>query len=503
MLASGHCCECQRSAGFFTSLSVCYECSRFVCSKCSTCDTYVSKLRNTVTLCRSCSVITKSTCPHCAVRNQQWDNKSAVTCTSITGNQVIFSSNCSKQHTSSTVLCSESTFYNRIMEYNTLSVDMEDFGTEPSALFIEVHTWSIHTPVLPIDDVLDTLLGHLKQLDHDILLRVDGGPLNDYDQVCKFNTLVTELELKVRGNRVAGIVIELPFDRLVSLVSVPDSIFHKSTVYPCCRYHITTESVLEFTSDMKVIVDTLQSTFRRIHCTLHITIDSPCPSLVPVFTVLHQYKDTLKGVVISLQRSLGGLFNALSDSGVDQSPLSQSTSPMEVLTRLQHDSSGLLSNHDFYPVCVGRPLEGLIRLLGYGSIHLRPHPWCLFTAVLVYVNDSPVSMHDLIDIKLFYTLMSKYTGKSSSSDIKSWWVAHKTQKVLKKCVRPQYSAYIPELIRVLSQPLDLESQSVQFVTIHNQMDLGCFDSSRRSKCFNLTASLGDPNSLASSCTPCF
>jgi hypothetical protein len=177
---------------------------------------------------------------------------------------------------------------------------------------------------------------------------------------------------------------------------------------------------------------------------------------------------------------------------------------------------------DFFPMAYAEVAEPIMAILGYGNFRIRPSPQCAMLAVLVNHDKSELkfeSLNRLLDVEQFFKKMQvlahklrpKNVESSTNSDLAaplenpeiSFWTARKVQKILEKCMlRKNLTPTLASVFSSKESELEVWARELQFVIVHNNMDLASMDVMKRVKCFNMKNSILHENEVTCNCMGC-
>jgi uncharacterized radical SAM superfamily Fe-S cluster-containing enzyme len=170
-------------------------------------------------------------------------------------------------------------------------------------------------------------------------------------------------------------------------------------------------------------------------------------------------------------------------------------------------TEGSIRLEDFFPASMASVLEPLLSAMGYGRFPLRASPFCGFVACLVNTErHRSLSFNRIFDFEKFHREMTPLLPKiKSASAFSSFFLASQIKKILQ--TSGQGGLELPDLFSYLTvKERAVETQrfiqNMQFLVVHNNMDLGTVDIARRCRCASITTSKATPNGLAAQCTQC-
>lgn len=183
-----------------------------------------------------------------------------------------------------------------------------------------------------------------------------------------------------------------------------------------------------------------------------------------------------------------------------------SIDPFEFLQLIQRVTGNELRVDDFFAASMASVLEPLLETMNYGKFSLRTSPFCGFVACLLNTEKyGSVPFNRIFNYEKFYNEMTPLLPKlKGASAIGSFFLASQVKKILQSCA---LQPGIPDLFSYLIDKGKAEDtrhfiQNLQFIVVHNNMDLGAVDIVRRCKCSAITSSKATPNGIAAQCTGC-
>ena len=156
-----------------------------------------------------------------------------------------------------------------------------------------------------------------------------------------------------------------------------------------------------------------------------------------------------------------------------------------------------------------------LKLLGYGNFSLSTAEQCVLVCPIINTEVHRFRpLEQILNVRKFLaevaSSLNKFFFKSGDERLSTWkhfFAARKVQKALDKNTVKRFRDFSPNLAALFSSPSKMESverfaKNLQLIVIHNQMDLGCIDMSRRNKCTNIKASVLSDSEPASCCLNC-
>lgn len=172
----------------------------------------------------------------------------------------------------------------------------------------------------------------------------------------------------------------------------------------------------------------------------------------------------------------------------------------DLIQHIKAISGGELDEEDFVPISVSSVLEPFLELVGIGRFSIRPGSHCGLAACFFStptINSASVSKH--IDLMKFNERM-----KPLLPTIQSKGIGFFTARSIKKAIKSASKQKLPDLVSMMADssqaPVINEFvDKLQFLVIHNHMDVATMDMSRRCECSVVTL---ENNSVVASCTGC-
>eukprot|EP00696_Hemimastix_kukwesjijk_P017592 gnl/Hemi2/6275_TR2153_c0_g1_i1.p1 gnl/Hemi2/6275_TR2153_c0_g1~~gnl/Hemi2/6275_TR2153_c0_g1_i1.p1 ORF type:complete len:458 (-),score=70.27 gnl/Hemi2/6275_TR2153_c0_g1_i1:75-1448(-) len=452
-------------------------------------------LYNTHSMCAKCSLVDR--------RGLEW--KPAVVVEK--DRQVFLNFNCPHHGNVSTLYCSNSAFFERMLSFSNPLQQPSNSVSDIEDLLSRLHI-TPQSPNLPLmaevsvfrsgawiaDDALKNELLHYKSLyprDCQFLLKLNGGLAND------MNVLNSKVKMLLAVAPGLPFLVETSIERICSLAQLPDSCLLHRRVHPSVRYYLRTGDealcVRELT-DMFTVLRQIQ----QLHVVLVLCVEPPFPDLTSILGLLRANRGLVQYIVLSLERAPRTIMDTLQGNG------SSSVDPFALLELVERATNGSVSRDDFFPVSVGRIFEPFLEILGWGKFMIRPSPFCGFATMLVNTADlHSVPVGRLLELNKFYFEMSRFLAETKGKI--GWTHASRLNKIVERCTIPD--APVPPLLPYLSESskaaaLNSFLDNLQFIMIHNNMDVASLDYTRRCQCASITHSKATPSGIAATCTGC-
>jgi hypothetical protein len=435
------------------------------------------------------------------------------------------------------------------------------------------------------DDVLKAKIGSLQRLynasKHLFVLKLSGklapnlATLND--------KIMFAYGLLQRSEPV---LVELSYERMKLLASLPESCFLHGRIYPSLKYYIRQGDEENSKEEIKLLLNLLKQ-FSGIKVVVSISIQQPWPNIMPLLKMLREdFLGLVRMIEFTLERSpsvmvesvkrvverreqekaeltmaastltpnkklnsdqktkkkkkkespeeyhplqLGGDSSSDDDEEEDnhggwhggllekgemvsvqaqEAPNLEFLGPMEfpsldvfdLICHLSYISGGELTEHDFQPMSLSSALEPFLELVGIGKFAIRPSATCGFSACFFSTEKiDSASVAQYIDLNKFSEAM-----KPLLPSIREKGIGFFTARLIKKAIKSASKVKLPDLVSIMadSSKTSMVNEFVdklQFLVIHNHMDVATLDMSRRCDCSVLTV---EKNSLVASCTGC-
>jgi len=149
--------------------------------------------------------------------------------------------------------------------------------------------------------------------------------------------------------------------------------------------------------------------------------------------------------------------------------------------------------------------EPFLNLMGYGWFYIRPSPFCGFITCLVNTDRSFISypVSRLFDFEKLFNELKGVIPRLQDGKL-GLMNAQKIRKAFQTCANTNKGP-LPDLYEYLTDKSKAETtsnfiQNLQFVVVHNNMDIAALDMVRRCNCASQTTAT--ITNLASYCTGC-
>jgi hypothetical protein len=349
------------------------------------------------------------------------------------------------------------------------------------------------------------------------------------------------------------VLVELSYERMKILSSLSDSCFLHPRIYPSLKYYIRQGDEENAQSEIFELLKSLKE-FAGIKIVVSISIQKPWPNLTPLLNLLRKdFVGLVRLIELTLERSPSVMVESVqrvierrkkeeadmaltvtpsksskrkkdspeeyhplqlgSDSSDDEEivvepkppqisgPMEFSAlDPFELIMHLRETSMGELDEDDFQPISISSALEPFLELVGIGKFSIRPTSHCGFSACFFSTETiSSASISKYIDLQKFNELM-----KPLLPSIREKGIGFFTARSIKKVIKSSAKVKLPDLVSYMADSSKASMvnefvEKLQFLVIHNHMDVASVDMSRRCDCSVLSL---DQNGLVASCTGC-
>lgn len=167
-------------------------------------------------------------------------------------------------------------------------------------------------------------------------------------------------------------------------------------------------------------------------------------------------------------------------------------------------------------------MSPVLQLFGYGKFTIDPSPFCVLgSAFINSPKHSFLPLNQFLEADRFLldvnrSIFQKFFRRENSSRENSFpiWlqvrILRLMQKILQDSIRKEYRSETPILSSYVSPSASESSKmkfeefcrEIQFIFIHNYMDLAAVDMHRRHQCINIRSSLVNSSASAAVCTGC-
>jgi len=261
------------------------------------------------------------------------------------------------------------------------------------------------------------------------------------------------------------------------------------------------------------LFQTLKS-FSDIQLMVTLCLNRPFPNLKQLLEFIREQHGFIRILILSTERSPKEIVSCLQTK---TKPIEEKLKNNEELNHvesmdvyallelIQTETRNPLVVDDFFPVSMGAAMEPFLNLVGYGWFFIRPSPFCGFATCLVNTEklyqSYPVTR--LFDFSKLFLELKPILPRLQDGKI-GLINATKLRKIFQNCVFPN-KGELPDLYAHLTEKSKAEAtrsfiQNLQFIIVHNNMDIAGLDAMRRCNCAIQTPSLN--SSLSAYCTGC-
>lgn len=289
------------------------------------------------------------------------------------------------------------------------------------------------------------------------------------------------------------IILELPFPNFRSLIRLENTCLLKPNIYPNVKIYIEKTKEKENVAELQSIFKILKQ-IKNMKCMISIFISRPFPDLSEILKICRKEYSICKFIVLEYERSPGQIKTNMfgkKSKHFDETDLANNNNMYELIEKIRSATSFGINDSDWVPLSYGMIGEIFLKNLGLGDFNIRPSPLCGFGTCLINTDKfKSVPLSRFIDLEKLYSGLTKIL--MNGNQFNNLNNLFKLVKV-KDCVKNSFfkSAKIP---KNLDSYLNLTSSkedknqakqiidNFQFLIVHNNMDLGCADFGRRSRC---------------------
>eukprot|EP01127_Copromyxa_protea_P018534 TRINITY_DN5859_c0_g1_i1.p1 TRINITY_DN5859_c0_g1~~TRINITY_DN5859_c0_g1_i1.p1 ORF type:complete len:487 (-),score=64.89 TRINITY_DN5859_c0_g1_i1:83-1336(-) len=352
--------------------------------------------------------------------------------------------------------------------------------------------------------------------DSSYILKVTGHLADD---IKMFNQQVLYIHSKTPAHLI--IMVQVSFERLMTLADLEESCFTKSRIYPNVKYYLVKGEEKRCIDEFSQTFVALKS-FDGLRFVVSVSVSSPLPDMSSILAFLRVQRGFIRFVEISVERSPTEILDSINRTQHPSIPsemlkkqkvthgntYAPDMEVYEVLENIQSFSAGTISVEDFFPISMGSVLEPFLPMFGYGKYQIRPSPHCGYACCLVNSEKFfSTSLNRIIDFEQFYNNIQPLLPALLKGDIGFMTMA-KVGSVFKDSIRP--GVKLPfNLITYLTdkdKARDLQEfiENLQFIVVHNHLDLVTIDMVKRCDCAALKkGSVAEGgNVLFATCTGC-
>ncbi|EFC44668.1 predicted protein [Naegleria gruberi] len=385
---------------------------------------------------------------------------------------------------------------------------------ENTPLMVDLDVYS-EEQFIPDQHILHSIKETMKLIpkDKNVIIRVNGKLVED---MVTLNRKVNLILANVPKDN--PIVLELSFDRVVQLSKLDDTCLLNPRIHPSVQIFlqkgIEKQTALELNNAFLILKQITNLTI-----IVRIVVSRPFPKLDSILNLLRfPMKGFCRFIIIEAERTPNQIMKQFKKCAVPFNEVDESfnVDPLELLKLIEEDTKGQIKLDDFFPASVGMILEPFLSVLGKGNYNIRPSPYCGFATCLINSENQQtypsVPISRLLDIERLFKEMVPIVknikaSSGSSSDI-GFLQYMSLKKAVEKSKREHPEYPLPKdlfsymiskdhtMIKKTRQIID----DLQFLVVHNVMDVGTLDINRRARC---TLCRYQPDKgFISSCTNC-
>jgi hypothetical protein len=473
-------------------------------------------LYNTFSLCPKCSFVDRK-----GLTSEHWKKAFVVEDRSGFVFQIV---TCPDHGDQRVTICSDSTFFKKMMRFtpgimDTTRETVLDIEELYSRFHYKKNQFYNHPLVIDVEifrtggtEFLEdsVLLGNIIRASKSVprnknyILRLNGKLTREIELL---NTKIRRVLQHQRSTGENPILLELSYDRIMELSRLQDTVLLDSLVYPSIHVYIQHGNEEQDAQELERAYGILKG-ISNMQVVIRLVISRPLPRLD---RILRDIRQNMKGftrfVIIEVERTPKQIMTHFKSNGGQEESMMD---PLDVLRLIETCTAGQIKISDFYPVSVGLVMEPFLNFMGMGKYNIRPSPWCGFATCLVNTSEGgldSVPLSRLFDIDRLYSEMLPIVQQLQSKEDKvSLSVLRAIKKAVNGSMRPEMAHYIPT--DLLGYAIDSDKRQLmndtlrdlQFIIVHNLMDVASLDMVRRSRC-SLCSSDGS-DELVASCTKC-
>jgi len=490
---------------------------------------------------------TRTVCAKCAVVEGKGFDSSIPAAVVVRNNkQVCLVATCPRHMEFSTVLSTNPSFFQSQLEYvkddarsGGVGGDIEDLATLNAKMKLtsksDNHPFMFEVGVFENGEFVKRSRLH-RQLSEfhrskppelNYVLQFNCGLVPKHE-IAKLNRLLLDLEHEFKGPPGPSmIVVNMPFDRMIDLASLDNTVLLKSRVYPSVKYFLVASKEDDYIVELDQLVAAL-SDISDIRLIIDLVLEQPMPDLTQIMAWLAKNRSMIPVVVLTMVRSPTEVYRRMvseqeeeeeeessaNEAGEGGRATSSNTSTNtsagvdaeKLLYAISKATKGRITANDMIPLRALGALEPLLRVMGHGRYSIRPHASCGFGTCLISTKtttSSPVSR--FFNMKKLYKQIRAFGSKIGPAQTINLAILRELRSALKASALPQASSDVAAMIDLLklNGPPSTESiKDFQFMLVHTHMDFASIDASRRCECAVLTPALTGTGFTAG-CTRCF
>jgi hypothetical protein len=296
--------------------------------------------------------------------------------------------------------------------------------------------------------------------------------------------------------------LEASFERLLALCALEDSALLRPRVFPALSAFLAPGEEDIALGQIARLVDALRS-FVGVQLIAILVVDrvasaAELPELAPLLAALRAASKVVRLVMFKLERSPEALLAASSSSAAARRRrgassrarrLDAAVDPMPLLKAIEAATEGELAVSDLLPLGVGRVVEPMLSVMGYGHFCVRPPPWSAFFTALVSTGElESTPLTRLLDVEQLYaTLIPAATAPGTQAG-RVLRLLPQLRGAVRRCLRPGADEHIPDLLALAvggaasKKKARAIIKNMQIIMVHNAMDLTAMDYVHRCRC---------------------
>ena len=299
--------------------------------------------------------------------------------------------------------------------------------------------------------------------------------------------------------------LEASFERLLHLCALDDSALLRPRVFPAISVYLAPG--VEESAEVQIanLVDALRE-YRGVQLIVILSVDRPgdggveLPALRSILASLRAASTIVRLVMFKLERSPASMLASIrqkkpqpqqASAAASAPPASLRTSndPMPLLRAIEAATDGEIKPSDLLPMSVGRIVEPMLPLMGYGRFCVRPSPWGTFFTPLVTtpggLRSTPLTR--LLDVEqLYHALMPAATAPTPTQRVLR--MLPKLRGAVRRSLQPGADEHLPGLLALAVGSAASKKKAraiiknMQIIVVHNAMDYTAMDYVRRCRC---------------------
>lgn len=302
------------------------------------------------------------------------------------------------------------------------------------------------------------------------------------------------------------IIVDLTFERLIDLSTLPDSCLLSSRVMPCVRYYLSINQSSECLVDLKRLIDAIRS-IDDCSIMLILSIDQPADqsSNQPIDRLIELMDWIMKQLciricVLTRERSPQTLLEEMPSNNQSSSQSNNrsnfpSTDVFDLYRLIDQTTKSRIKPRDFIPFKSVNLITQLIdRLIGLPSFSINSSPHCLTLCPIINTSTlKGVPLNHLFDLHQLVGLLDPIvqnilTGEQSiNQSINGMRTVSSIEACIQRCLIgnidvPPIFSYLQSNDPIKQSKLKSFGRGLQFFMVHNQMDIASVDLMRRCDC---------------------